>query len=402
MEGDHRCVITRWPVARWVPWLGAALVFVGVVFQWSVASGEPQSLPEALAFAGWALLPLPFVVVGALIVTRQPRNVIGWLLFLPPFTLAIDLLAGIALGAADASEEADFLVLVVSWAASLAWMGLIFPLFHLLLVFPTGRVLSSRWRWLVRLELAMIGFLVVTSAFAQELGEEPRTVPNPVGFLPASFFGPVFNVVWTAGLVTLAIAGAVAMVVRYRQARNAERQQLKWFLFAVAVFATTFSAVALGPASGESLDPLIDLAFALSIWVVPVSIGIAVLRYRLFDIDRLVSRTVTYVAVAGSLALTYAGLVVGIRALAPVEGDLPVALSTLVVAFAFLPLVRRVQRAVDRRFFRSRYDAAVVVARVADELRGSLDLQAVTNRAEVVVTEVFAPELVTVWLADGR
>jgi hypothetical protein len=132
---------------------------------------------------------------------------------------------------------------------------------------------------------------------------------------------------------------------------------------------------------------------------VPTAITVAILRYRLFEVDRLASRTVTYGTVVALLALCYAGLVVALRALVPVEGDLPVALSTLVVALAFLPLVRRVQRVVDRRFFRSRYDAGVVVARVAEELRGSLDLAEVTDRTETVVTEVFAPETVSIWVA---
>jgi len=127
----------------------------------------------------------------------------------------------------------------------------------------------------------------------------------------------------------------------------------------------------------------------------------AVLRYRLYDIDRLVGRTISYAAVLVLLGGLYAGLVVALGSLLPIEGDLPVAVSTLVVASLFLPLVRRVQRVVDRRFFRSRYDAGVVVARVADELRGSLDLAEVTGRVGSVVDEVFAPETVGVWVAEA-
>ncbi len=392
------------PLSGRLVWLAAGLVVVGVIFQWIVDPAQPRTVAEAMALGSWALLPLPFALVAAIIVSRQPRNVIGWLLFLPALITVLDPLFAMVIGAGDGPPpEVGFLVLLTLWAASISWMGLIFPLFHLLLVFPTGRLLSDRWNWLVRLELSMIVFLLVTGALARELGHGSWTVPNPIGFIPEGFFGVVFNAIWTAGLLILAIAGVVGMAVRYRRAGAAERQQLKWLLSAVALFVATFSAVAMGPASGDALDPLVDLAFALSIWVIPVAIGIAVLRYRLFEIDRLVSRTVTYLVVMGLLALAYAGLVVGLRELFPVEGDLPVAVSTLVVALAFLPLVRRVQRVVDRRFFRSRYDAALVVARVAEELRGSLDLDEVTARAKTVVSEVFSPETLAIWVVEhGR
>ena len=384
-------------------WLGAGLLLAGAILQWILNPGSPPaSLAEALALASWSLLPVPFVVVGAVIVSRQPRNFIGWLLFLPPSAVLVDLVKGRVIGDDVGSvPEVTVGVLVVVWLASISWMALIFPVLHLLLVFPTGRVLTGWWHWLVRLELGMIGFLLITSVFARELGEGAATVSNPIGFIPDTFFGEVFNLVWTAGLLTLALAGAAALVVRYRRGDPAERQQLKWLLFAVSLFATTFSALALSPTSGESLDPIFDLAFALSIWVIPVTIGIAVLRYRLFEIDRLLSRTVTYLVVVGAAGLTYAGLVVGFRELLPVEGDLPVALSTLVVALAFLPLARRVQQAVDRRFFRSRYDAGMVMARVAEELRGSIDLEQVVTRARTVVSEVLAPANVSIWVSDA-
>ena len=133
----------------------------------------------------------------------------------------------------------------------------------------------------------------------------------------------------------------------------------------------------------------------------PAGIVLAVTRYKLYEIDRIVSRTVTYVVVIGLLVAAYFGLVLGLRSVLPVEGPLPVALSTLAVAFASFPLARRVQAFVDRRFFRSRYDAAEVVASFASELRGTIETAAVVDRAEHVVDEVFSPQSVGVWVDGG-
>lgn len=391
----------------WLVWPVAGLVAAGPVVRWVVFPGPPSdSLLETLALAGWALLPVPFALVAALIASRQPRNPIGWLLFMPALVTVLDLLfllfvsvPGADPGSPPAGSAA---VLFLIWAANYSWMGLIFPVFHLLLVFPTGELLSDRWRWLVRLEWLMIGFLLLTGALAEDfsLPDGTWTLSNPIGFIPGTFFGPLFSLAWSVGLLALVCGGGVGIVLRYRRAGAAERQQLKWLLLAVALFATTYVSVTLNSASGDALVPLLDLVFALSIWVIPISIGIAVLRYRLFEIDRLLSRTVTYLVVVGLLGLTYAGLVVAIRTLAPVEGDLRVALSTLVVALGFLPLLRRVQRGVDRRFFRSRYDAGVVVARVAEDLRASLDLAEVTARAKATVSDVFNPDAVSIWLSE--
>jgi hypothetical protein len=133
---------------------------------------------------------------------------------------------------------------------------------------------------------------------------------------------------------------------------------------------------------------------------IPVSIAIAVTRYRLYEIDRIISRTLSYGAVLVILAGIYSGTVLILRRLLPVEGDISVAISTLMVAFAFLPLVRRTQRVVDRRFFRSRYDASVVVSQLATELRGSLDMDRLADRAVSVIQETFEPEDASMWI-DG-
>ena len=146
---------------------------------------------------------------------------------------------------------------------------------------------------------------------------------------------------------------------------------------------------------------IVDSVGLVTLLFFPISIVVAITRYKLYEIDRIFSRTITYVVVVGALVAMYFALVLGLRTLLPAGSPLAVALSTLAVAFAFFPLARRVQAFVDRRFFRSRYDAAEVVASFASELRGTIDEAAVVGRAEAVLDEVFAPEAVGVWLAEG-
>jgi hypothetical protein len=182
-----------------------------------------------------------------------------------------------------------------------------------------------------------------------------------------------------------------------------ERAQLKVFLVGAAFVVWLLVVITAVPEDGGGTETFWRVAVILGFWALPMAIVAAILRYRLYDIDRLVSRTVTYVAVVAMLGVGYAGLVVLLRGLLPLQGDLPVAMSTLVVASLFLPLVRRVQRLVDRRFFRSRYDTSAVVSSFASELRHSLDVDRLTDRTAEVVRATFEPEEVGVWLAgtDG-
>jgi len=263
-------------------------------------------------------------------------------------------------------------------------------------LFPDGRHPSPRWRWLSW----YLGVFVVvfTPVYAGNfLGWQ-----SPDSF-PALFqISAVFEV--TFSFVMVALIGALgSLFVRFRHGSREVRAQLGWLLWAVATY-VVFLLVGFSQVAGEfdRIDPLVATAVdAIPYSLIPISMAIAIFRYRLYEIDRVVSRTVSYASVVAVLGATYLGLVVALRGLLPVEGDLPVAVSTLAVASLFLPLIRRVQRVVDRRFFRSRYDAGVVVARVADELRGSLDIAEVTGRVGSVVDEVFAPVTVGVWVSEA-
>ncbi len=301
----------------------------------------------------WAASFLAFPVVGLMLALKVPTNSVGWLFTIGPGFV----LWGVALSEAGRDEAGD----------SVFAVGLM-VIFAAILLFPDGRY-PNRWIMYAHVALAL-GILI-----------EPRISTT------------------TDGSLTLAGSLALAMfVLIFRTVTGGSLLRRQIGLPAFVVLTGAAGAV-IFPLTPFGKDLLADLSVIYLLIGIPIAIGASVVRYKLYDLDRLVSRTVTYVAVVAALGSVYTGLVVGLRTLLPIEGDLPVAISTLIVASAFLPAARRVQRIVDRRFFRSRYDAGMVVARVADDLRGQLDLAQAVTGVETVIAEVLSPVSVSVWVS---
>jgi hypothetical protein len=351
----------------------------------------------------WPLGLAPIPLAGALILSRVPGNRIGGVLTTVGAASAFVFGGGrVAMTWFD-EPWSPYLEALLAPVVVVTFWGLM----ALLYLLPTGESLPGWPRWAFRAATAVVlgvapllfwfrpGPLDLSTSLD---GVEGRD--NPLGFGP-EWVGVVADAAFGV-VVVAALVGVAAFLLRFRTAVGVEKAQLKVFLFGVSSFVGLLVIVSLSPedTGASPWDPLLAGLVIAGFWGLPASVVAAVLRYRLWDIDRLVGRTITYAVVVAFLGGAYAGLVVALGSLLPVSGDLPVAISTLVVALASLPLVRRVQRVVDRRFFRSRYDAGVVVARVADELRGSLDLGEVTGRVGSVVDEVFAPVSVGVWVAD--
>jgi hypothetical protein len=394
----------KWQDGNGTRRVAAGLTFVVVVTL--VVGAMPLAIltDRTAVFALSAGLALSFGLVGYLIARSRPDNAIAWLCLVIAAIWALEgalwSLAefGLANPGSVAQPEALAALAAPLWVPGIFGI-VIFPL----LLFPDGRVPSRRLGWLPW----MVGAVLVSSYAITVLsdpvtfswGNPPLESPfagvlgawwspdGPAGFVVDVMFAMLFFAV---------VAGVAAVVYRLRRSAGVERDQLKWLATAGTASVVGFMAAV---AAVDRLGEWVGLVAGACLVLIPISIGVAVLRHRLYDIDRIISRTVSYGLAIGVLATVYAALVVVLGSLLPVSGDLPVAISTLVAAFAFLPLMRRVQRMVDRRFFRSRYDAGVVVARVADELRGSLDPGEVTGRVEAVVDEVFAPEFVVVWVA---
>jgi hypothetical protein len=329
---------------------------------------------------------------GVLILKNAPGNRIGWL-----FALIAWLIGGS--GVLDALGDSGYIAFrTIAGALWMSWIGLV-PL--LFLWFPTGRVPSPRWKLLEVGIFAAVAVTALSSLFTEFLcvgggaGECQEWVSNPLG-IPGvphpEYSGPI------SALLVLALVFSIAAVLwRYRASGQTQRLQLKWFLLATSLFAVA--------ASGEILYELvlgmeapgwIGVMNAVGIVAIPISATIAILRYRLYEIDRIISRTLSYALVVAVLGL----LVAAVAAVAGSQFQEPwvVAATTLAVAAIFNPVRRRVQAVVDRRFNRSRYDTELVMSEFAVTLRDGLDpVDVVAGWTEVVVTTM-QPSSVAVWV----
>lgn len=365
--------------------LGLAIYFV------VVGGGEGVTAADMIQVNLWMAA---FTVVGAFITFRVPRNVIGWLSLAFAATWAV---SSIAEGLPGYYEQnpAPWVPLVFAlvfpfWPLGVALIG------FLILRFPDGRLPSRAARLVARVLWTTTAFLMITGLIGPEYPvdyavrwENPFAVEYPIEIARAAVLV----------VVACLLAAAVVLIARFRASSGIERMQLKWLAAAGSVAAVGY-LVFLVVSVTSGIDPVVhpQTLFAL----IPVAIGFSVLRHRLYDIDRIISRTITYGLVVTLLGALLFGLVVSLRSLIPGEGAIPVAASTLVVAFAFLPLARRVQRIVDRRFNRSRYDAAQVLDRLVSDLQGSVAIDEIKDRTQTLVTEAFHPSSVGIWVADER
>jgi hypothetical protein len=360
-------------------------------------------LPAGVGPSGQHLLPslldvawlTAFAVVGALVASHRPRHPIGWMLGAIPFTLG-SIFSGEAVyfhAAQAEGGEPGMPADLCLWLANWAWVpAVILVLVFLPLLFPTGRPPSRRWR-IVAWAAAASGVLMASAeALATGPLENYDWVDNPLGagWMPGWASGVGFGL-W---LLT-ALAAVASVVVRFRRAHGAEREQLKWFATAAALlavaFALSFSLTSvIGDDAGWSL-----IAFAL--FGVAVAVAIAILRYRLYDIDVVINRALVYGALTATLGGAYLALVL-LVGLAVGRSNLAIAVSTLAVAALFRPARASIQAAVDRRFYRRRYDAGRTLEAFGLRLRDELDLEALGSDLRAVVSQTVQPAHVSLWL----
>jgi hypothetical protein len=400
-----------------IVWVLAGFALIATVFGlWSDAgsgmfTGSPVETAGAIA---WSMVPAMFVLTGAVIVSRQPRNIIGLLLMIPGLVFLAAGVIDFAFKSLETGAQPTELTVGLwlrLWFDNWSWVLLIFPILHLILVFPTGSLASPRWRWVVWLEAAMVLFMMFSAAFSEEIG--PLNVdeslawvlPNPIGFLPEEFFSAVFNSVWSGGLVLVAAAALISLVVRFRRASGAERQQMKWLVFAVALFATVYGGTIV--AAGESeTGSLLDLLFVISIMGIPVSIAIAILRFHLYDLDRVIRRTLLYTVLTGLLIgifiLSVFLVQTTIGGLVGEDSALGIAVSTLLVAALFNPLRRRLQDLIDRRLYRSKYDAQRIIDQFVATARNEADMGALSADLLDVVDATIQPTVKGLWIKGSE
>jgi hypothetical protein len=370
---------------------------------------------DALVF----LASMAFTVVGLLITFYRPENRVGWILIIAGF--------GLATVSFTDFYVACYLSGQLSWPGGIyvAWFShrfagqlLVIPLFILLpFLFPTGHFLTPRWRWLCLGALSMAGLLTLVTAFAPDMrvdnglgGTLPLNSPLAWRALPNAFYAQLFSL---QGLIVIStsLAGIASLLLRLKRSSGVERQQMKWFTYFLATAVTVqlvFFELPFNILGEEQLAtlPWFEWLYTIVLFIVflgwPLIIGLTIFRYRLYDIDIIIRRTLVYSLVTLTLALVYFGSVVLLQrvftGMTNQQSPLAIVLSTLLIAALFNPLRRRVQQVIDRRFYRQKYDAQQVMARFANTARDETDMELLTTELNQVVQETMQPEAVSIWL----
>ena len=350
----------------------------------------------------WAIA-ITFAAVGALIASRHPDNAIGWLFLGAAVSAGIGYLAGAYADHWLATGDGPALVGKTAAAySSVSWFPwILVPSTFLLLLFPDGHLLSRRWRPVAWCAAVGMGLGFVTQWLLAGPLEDFPQVANPYGV-----DSPVVDLLTGVAvlLIVVGIAGSSAsLILRFRQARGERRQQMKWIAFAgavagvcVMVFTVLYDVV------GEAVA---NSGIMLGVLCLPLAAGVAILRYRLYDIDVVINRTLVYGALTATLAGAYLGFVLLLQLLLNgVTGDsgLAVAGSTLAVAALVRPARARIQAVVDRRFFRRKYDAAQTLEEFSARLRDQIDLGTLNAELSSVVHDTLQPAHVSVWLRSAE
>jgi hypothetical protein len=381
-----------WPLfGLWV-----ALTLTASVLQAGAGDTVDTLLTPALGVLAW---------VGALLWVRLPENPIGPILLLLALLVTFSVFAeGVYLGSEDDPDPPLLSVLLVwvdEWII-FVWFGLVGILLPLL--FPNGKLPSPRWRPLLWAGVAVVGLAAVATAFGTpRLDWQDGTVANPL-----AIGGPLGDVLESlrtisgAGFAVVVLISLPAVAVRLRGSSGVERQQLKWFAYSISLLLSGLAAAAVSEAIGW--EPLGNVGWTVFlgsvIFGVPLAIAVSILRYRLYDIDVVIRRTLVYAALTATLGAAYLGSVLLIG-LAVGRSSFAVAASTLAVAALFGPARARIQVAVDRRFYRRRYDAQQTLDTFTARLRDELDVEAVGVDLAGVVRDAVQPTHVSLWLRSG-
>jgi hypothetical protein len=379
---------------------GALVAVAAAVIALSILARQPGYAVQPLAIA------VPTAAVGVLVARHQPRNPIGWLL--------IGIAAGLLLSTGAGAYSLVvynihrrlplgpvYLVLYQLWSPSLALYFLV------ILLFPDGRVPSPRWRWAVRAySLLCAGYLALLTGVAVDAFYGHQVRVDGYGGLtvidyPTGHFAVAQDVILVLTLV-LGLGFAARQLLTVRRSAGMRRQQLKWLMFG-AVIAVACAALSIpGYTASSGIWASLNTVLAVGFVALPVSIGVGILRYRLYEIDRLISRTLAYAIVSGLLVGAYAAGVAIAHDVVSFRSPLAVALATLAAVAVFNPLRRRVQHLVDRRFNRARYDAEALISAFAVRMQDASDLDAIRLDLLAVTSRALEPAHVCLWLRDSH
>lgn len=390
----------------WALW-GVALLAVAATAwfdQLLRGAGRPDLVQLDAGGLTGVLTVLSAATAGALLATWRPRHPVGWLLLgfglLQALASAAEGYARVGLLAKPGSLPAAGAIAMLSSVSFIPGLGIVG---FILLLTPTGSLPSPRWRWWAWLAAVVpIAFTVSWLLGSATIDPDSalRAMPNPL-VIPALSkpLQDVYAQAAPATTITLVVA-AVSLLLRFRRARGIERLRLRWLTLAAALAPLAVVVTAAGIITGR--DVLANWAAGLYLALLPLTICASIVRYRLYDLDRIISRTLAYSLLTVLLALGYAAVALGLGQLFGQESSLAVAIATLAVAAAFQPARRRVQRAMDRRFDRRRYDAARTIAAFSARLRQQTDLDTLADELLAVVDDTMQPTRASLWLRSGR
>jgi hypothetical protein len=405
MSTTNQAQLNKATVGKWRAWLAwtmlafATVCFaLGLVFNFLNGSGLN---PEAAVF-------FMFAPVGTLIALRRPENNMGWVYSVIGLAAGCSVpLRAYLIYATEIRPGAlpgvDWVVLLIFLLATVTWI----TMFASLMLFPTGHFLSPRWSIAGRALIALLILSTILSIFSGDtLWSKSFANPFTINEL-ASALKTVNVLAKIAGFILL-LPCVLSIVLRFKRSKGDERQQLKWFYYSVLLIIPAFSVSTLVNVVGVfQNNPLVQMLLGLStilIGAIPLSVAIAILSYRLYDIDLIIRRTLVYGVLTATLALVYWSGVVGLQTLLrPLTGegnDLAIVATTLLIAALFLPLRRGIQGFIDRRFYRRKYDVAKTIAAFGDHVRDEVELDKLTGRLVEVVDATMQPEYVALWLRE--
>jgi hypothetical protein len=393
---------------RTASWLAWVLWAISVTLAIAAVALGVSGNADLVIVLSVAVSGLVFGATGALVASRSPRNPIGWifcvLALLFEFSVLSDAYVAYGSQASGFLPGAAWFAWTSQWSTNALVPALIILCF---LLFPTGRLPSARWRALVWVVVGVAVVHAASGALATGmLSDYP--IENPVGIESAGALRALEKASILVLVIPLMLLSVVSLFVRLRGSYGAERQQLKWFAYAAALLTTELvvinglDALLGGAIEREASELVIFLVFLLVLSGIPMSMGVAILKYRLYDIDILINRTLVYGALTVMLVAVYFGGIVALQRLFVVitgeRSTLAVVASTLLIAALFNPLRRRVQGFVDRRFYRSKYDAAKTLAAFNARLRDETDLEALSADLVGVARETMQPAYASLWL----
>jgi hypothetical protein len=351
---------------------------------------------------------LPAVTVGTLVAVRRPGNPLGWLLLGAGLFFSVNA-GAVAYSILDYRFHHGTLPLGrVALALEPTWAGGLVMIAGCLWLFPEGRLPSGRWRrvggtlfgvGLAYGALMFVPWVMAAAASSLRVATDgtPAVIDHPAG---AGLFWVAFENVGFFALVISWVVWLAVQVPKYRRSDGERRLQLKWLYSGAVVFVVCLTVSILEPTYPSAGWRVVSAAVAPGIAALPIALGIGILKFRLYEIDRIISRTLSYALVTGLVIGVYIGVVTLATRVLPFPGQVGVAASTLIAAVLFNPARKRVQRVVDRRFNRAHYDAEATVAAFAGRLRESVDLPSMETELAATVHQAFEPAHVTIWLAE--